>query len=63
MKEIMNDIYLIDINAGIDYGLTFGARYGYHLKTTAPIMLIFDLSVPSGENLADEFRNSGQTGY
>lgn len=48
--------HLIDINAGIDYGLTFGARYGYHLKTTAPIMLIFDLSVPSGENLADDFK-------
>ena len=24
--------HLINVNAGLDYGLTFGARYGYQLE-------------------------------
>jgi hypothetical protein len=48
--------HLININAGLDYGLTFGARYGYQLSTKIPAILILDLSVPSGNKLADDFK-------
>ena len=48
--------HLLNVNAGVDYGLSFGARYGYHLRSTIPIMLIVDFSIPSGENVADDFK-------
>jgi len=48
--------HLINVNAGLDYGVSFGARYGYHLRSTIPIMLIADFSIPSGENLTDDFK-------
>jgi len=48
--------HLLNVNAGIDYGLTFGARYGYQLRSKIPVILMLDLSVPSGENVADDFK-------
>jgi len=47
---------LLNINAGFEYGLTFGARYGYQLKTKIPAILVADFSIPSGNNLTDDFK-------
>jgi len=48
--------HLVNINAGIDYGLTYGARYGYQLRSKMPGIMVLDLSVPSGDNLVDDFK-------
>jgi len=48
--------HLINVNAGLDYGISFGARYGYHLQSAIPAMLILDFSIPSGEKLVDDFK-------
>src|SRR5436189_4762442 len=48
--------HLLNVNAGLDYGLTFGARYGYQLESKIPVILVLDLSVPSGEKLVDDFK-------
>jgi hypothetical protein len=48
--------HLINVNAGLDYGLTYGARYGYRLKSRIPILLTLEGSIPSGENLTDDFK-------
>src|SRR5687767_6367652 len=48
--------HLINVNAGLDYGLSFGARYGYQLSSKIPFIGILDFSIPSGEKLADDFK-------
>ncbi len=48
--------HLINVNAGLDYGLSYGARYGYQLRSKIPVIGILDFSIPSGENLADDFK-------
>lgn len=48
--------HLLNINTGLDYGLTVGARYGFRLPSKIPVILMLDLSVPSGEKLADDFK-------
>lgn len=47
---------IININAGAEYGLTFGAGYGYQLRSKLPVVLTIDYSFPSGSNLSDDFK-------
>ena len=47
---------LATITAGLDYGLVFGAGYSYQLTTGRPILLHAEISVPSGENIFDDFK-------
>lgn len=48
--------HIVNLNAGIDYGLVFGAGYEFQLNTKLPILLNAELSVPSGKNLTDDFK-------
>lgn len=44
------------VNAGLDYGVTFGLGYGYQLKTMVPVVLTAEYSMPSGKHLIDDFK-------
>ena len=50
------DKHVVSVNAGLDYGLVYGAGYGYQVKSKKPIILNVEFSVPSGENLLDDFK-------
>jgi hypothetical protein len=47
---------ILNINAGWDYGLVFGAGYSYQLKTKLPVLLNITYSFPSGKKLFDDFK-------
>ena len=49
--------HIANVNASIDYGVTFGVGYSYQLKTKLPILLNAEYSFPSGNNLADDFKS------
>lgn len=48
--------HTVDVNAGIEYGATLGAGYGYHLKAGLPMILNAEFSLPAGNNTADDFK-------
>ena len=48
--------HVVNINIGWDYGLVFGAGYGYKLKTKMPVVLQASQSFPSGKNIFDDFK-------
>jgi hypothetical protein len=50
------DKHIGSIHTGLEYGLVFGVVYSYKLKTKRPIFLNIECSIPSGENLIDDFK-------
>ena len=48
---------IINLNAGIDYSISYGAGYGYLLKTKLPVLLNAEFSVPAGNNLIDDYKS------
>jgi hypothetical protein len=44
------------LNAGLDYGLTYGAAFAHRLNTRLPMALTMDGSIPSGHSLFDDFK-------
>lgn len=50
------DKHIATLYAGLDYGLVYGLGYGYQLKSKKPIILNIDFSLPSGENLLDDYK-------
>ena len=48
--------HIINVNTGLDYGLTVGAGYGYQVKSKIPIVLNVEYSFPAGEKLTDDFK-------
>lgn len=51
-----DDKHIATLFTGLEYGLVFGAGYGYQLKTKKPIILNIEFSTPSGNNLSDDFK-------
>jgi len=51
--------HIIGLETGWDYGLTFGAGYGYRLKTKLPVLLNAHYSFPSGKTLFDDLKIKG----
>jgi hypothetical protein len=51
-----NQKHIININAGVEHGVVFGAGYAYQLKSKIPIVLNAEYSFPSGKNLLDDFK-------
>lgn len=47
--------HIIHADAGLAYGITVGAGYGYKLKMKLPVLLNAEFSLPAGENLLDDF--------
>lgn len=48
--------HIVHLNAGMEYGLVFGAGYGYKLETKMPIVLNLEYSFPAGKKLMDDFK-------
>lgn len=46
----------LNLHAGWDYGLGFGAGYSYRLKSKMPILLNVTYAFPSGNKLFDDFK-------
>lgn len=51
------DRHMINVNAGYDYGLVFGAGYGYQIHVLVPAVLQVEYSFPSGKNIIDDFKS------
>lgn len=49
--------HILSLQTGWDYGIVFGAGYGYQLKSKWPIVLGVEYSFPSGKNLVDDFKS------
>lgn len=50
------DRHLVTLHANLEYGLVYGAGYGYQVKSKMPLILNVEFSVPSGDNLLDDFK-------
>jgi hypothetical protein len=55
--------HIVNLNAGYDFGFTYGIGYGHQLKaklpflkTTFPIVLGVEHSQPAGKDLVDDFK-------
>jgi hypothetical protein len=51
------DKHILNINAGVEYGLIYGAGYGYRINTKMPVVLNLEYSFPSGKNVTDDFKS------
>lgn len=51
-----SDRHILNLNAGWEYAATFGIGYGYKLNTKIPLVLGTEFSLPSGEELTDDFK-------
>ena len=54
---LMNDSLNQSVEAtlSLDYGITYGVGYNYVFNTMFPLALHGDVSIPSGENLLDDY--------
>ncbi|TAE89025.1 MAG: hypothetical protein EAY81_02520 [Bacteroidetes bacterium] len=48
--------HILNANVGLDYSVSYAIGYGYKLNTKLPIVLNANFSLPSGENLLDDFK-------
>jgi hypothetical protein len=48
--------HIVNIHAGMEYAIVFGASYSYRIKSPVPILLNVDFSIPAGENIMDDFK-------
>jgi hypothetical protein len=48
--------HMIHASAGLEYGVNFGLGYNYQLRSKFPILLGVEYSLPSGNDLADDFK-------
>jgi hypothetical protein len=51
------DKHLLNINTGIEYGVIYGAGYGYQFNSKMPVILSLEYSFPSGKNVTDDFKS------
>ena len=55
-KALDSTRQIVNVNFGLDYSLSLGAGYSYKLNTKLPIVLNANFSMPSGENVFDDFK-------
>jgi hypothetical protein len=55
-NSLDNANHIINANFGLDYSISYGVGYSYKLKTRLPIAISANFSMPSGENLFDDFK-------
>ena len=55
---LMNDSLNQSVEAtlSLDYGITYGVGYNHVFNTMFPLALHGDVSIPSGENLLDDYK-------
>lgn len=51
-----NTKHILNVSFGLDYSVSYGIGYGYKLDTKLPIVLNANFSLPSGENIFDDFK-------
>lgn len=51
------DRHIVNINGGYNFGLIFGAGYGYHINSRLPLVLNLEFSVPSGNKLTEDLKS------
>ncbi|GAB5565219.1 MAG: hypothetical protein Wins2KO_22820 [Winogradskyella sp.] len=54
--SIENATHILTASIGWDYGITYNIGYAYKLKAKLPIALTANFSIPSGEDLLDDFK-------
>ena len=55
-KALENSKHIINAGIGWDYSISYNVGYAYQVKAKAPIVLAANFSIPSGENLLDDFK-------
>lgn len=48
--------HIINVGIGWDYSLSYSLGYAYQVNTKIPLILNANFSIPSGENLFDDFK-------
>lgn len=48
--------HILNTSFALDYSVSYGVGYGYKLNTKLPVVLNVNFSVPSGENMFDDFK-------
>ncbi len=52
-----NDIHILNVNAGVEYGAVFGVGYAYHIKSKLfPMVANLEYSFPAGGDLFDDLK-------
>lgn len=49
---------ILNVNAGLEYGLVYGVNYGHQIKCRLPIVLFTGFSIPSGKIIFDDFKTT-----
>lgn len=49
--------HIIQVHAALDYSTSFGAGYGYQIKSKLPLILSTQLSIPAGDQFMDDFKS------
>jgi hypothetical protein len=55
-NALENSNHIITAGMGWDYSVSYSLGYAYHVKTKVPILLTSNFSIPSGEQLFDDFK-------
>jgi len=51
------DRHIVNVNAGMDYGVAFGVGYAYRIKSNLfPMVANVEYSFPAGENIFDDLK-------
>jgi len=50
--------HIVTANFGLDYSVSYGIGCGYKLNTKFPLIINANFSMPSGENLVDDFKTT-----
>lgn len=51
-----NSKHIISAGIGWDYSVSYSLGYAYQVRTKVPVLLNASFSIPSGENLLDDFK-------
>ncbi|MGF1924733.1 MAG: hypothetical protein ACQUHE_11185 [Bacteroidia bacterium] len=55
-SSIEDSKHILNIGLGWDYSMSYNIGYAHRLPTRAPLLLHANFSIPSGENLLDDFK-------
>lgn len=55
-NALQDSKHILTIGIGWDYSVSYNIGYAYQLKSTVPIVLNANFSIPSGEKLLDDFK-------
>jgi hypothetical protein len=53
---VSNQKHIGNIHIGAEHGFVYGVAYGYHVKSSLPVVLNAEYSFPAGNQLTDDFK-------